>query len=174
MTSAAAAHSAICIFPISDKRREPLCQPHRPERLMSKARRAKAPQALLDRPKRLHMPANYASIDWGGNEGAMMPRWLRQELRPVSPFIVPAVLACFHLIPADLHRSPRVSRELEEVKSGAMSAWRSTISDAVVGLAGISDGLLSRLAILLTLTYNANALHRIGITTQGRGDGQDG
>ena len=37
------------------------------------------------------MPADYASIDWGGKEGAMMPRWLRQELRPVSPFIVPAV-----------------------------------------------------------------------------------
>jgi antitoxin PrlF len=29
-------------------------------------------------------------------------------------------------------------------------------------LAGISDGLLSRLAIWLTLTYNANALHQLG------------
>jgi antitoxin PrlF len=31
-----------------------------------------------------------------------------------------------------------------------------------IGLAGISDGLLSRLVIWLTLTYNANALHQLG------------
>jgi hypothetical protein len=43
-----------------------------------------------------------------------------------------------------------------------------------IGLVGISDGPLSGLAIWLTLTYNANALHAIGMTTQGAGNGQGG